>query len=244
MSGIDEITTIILAGGRGTRLRELYPDTPKPLISIAGKPFLHWLTLWINRHGPKRFIYSTGHLADQIDLWVNDGSLPGVKRTTCREEQPLGTGGALLHCLDRSVEWCLVANGDGLVMGGIEALLDQGRSDVDGALIGIEVEDATRFGSLTVDADGRLIAFQEKVAGHGLINGGLYLFRTSLFAGRHASGTKSLEREILPDLLSSGANIQVVNAGSAPFIDIGTPETLSQAERFVLRHLSDVRDNS
>lgn len=239
MTDVENVTAVILAGGRGTRLRDLYPDTPKPLIPVAGKPFLHWLTLWIHRHGPSRFIYSTGHLAEQIEQWASDDSLPGVIRIACREEQPLGTGGALLHCLDRCADWCLVANGDGLVMGGIDALLDERLNGVDGALIGIEVEDASRFGSLEVDADGRLLAFREKVGGTGLINGGLYLFRTALLRDRMPSGAQSLERDIFPDLLSSGANIRVVNAGQAPFIDIGTPETIVQAEKFVLQHLKD-----
>lgn len=239
MINVDDVTAVILAGGRGTRLRDLYPDTPKPLIPVAGKPFLHWLTIWIHSHGPTSFIYSTCHLAEHIEAWSRDDSLPGVTRMTCREEQPLGTGGALLHCIDQCADWCLVANGDGLVMAGIDALLEARLDGVDSALIGIEVEDTSRFGSLDVDASGRLVAFREKVAGSGLINGGLYLFRTALLRDSLPRGPQSLERDIFPNLLSSGANIRVINAGRAPFIDIGTPETIREAEQFVLQHLKD-----
>ena len=90
-----------------------------------------------------------------------------------------------------------------------------------------------------VEAGGRLLAFREKIVGTGLINGGLYLFRTALLRDRVASGPQSLERDIFPGLLSAGANIRVINAGQAPFIDIGTPETIRMAEDFVLNHLKD-----
>lgn len=238
MNEIDDVTAVILVGGRGTRLRGLYPNTPKPLIPVAGRPFLYWLTRWIHQHGVNKFIYSAGYLAEQIEDWAKDDSLIGTTRVVCREERPLGTGGALLNSVDRCAEWCLVANGDGLVMAGIDTLLEQRLQGLDGALIGIEVEDTARFGSLEVDTDGRLMAFREKVAGSGLINGGLYLFRTALFRDPLGGVSRSLERDIFPELLSSGANIRVVNAGRAPFIDIGTPETIKNAESFVLRHLA------
>jgi D-glycero-alpha-D-manno-heptose 1-phosphate guanylyltransferase len=236
MSGVDGVTALILAGGRGTRIHELYPNTPKPLIPIAGQPFLYWLTRWIHQHGVNKFIYSAGYLADQIEDWTQNDSFPSLSRTVRKEERPLGTGGALLHGLDRSAEWSLVANGDGLVMGGIDALLDQRFQTVDGALIGIEVADAARYGSLETDADGRLLAFREKVSGSGLINGGLYLLRTELFSNQFTATPQSLERDIFPSLISGGARISVVNAGSAPFIDIGTPDSLKEAEGFVRRH--------
>lgn len=237
MSAVAELTVLILAGGKGTRLQGLFPETPKPMIPVAGKPFLHWLTRLIAGEGPRHFVYATGHLSPQVEAWAGDGSMPGLRRECVRENEPLGTGGGLFNCLDRCAAWTLVANGDSLVTCGLTDLLALAGSDVDGGLLGIEIADAARYGSLDVAGDGRLIGFREKVPGRGLINGGLYLFRTELLRRLHRPGALSIETDLFPELLAAGARLQVISAGEAPFIDIGTPETIVQAEAFVRKHL-------
>ena len=232
-----DVSVVILAGGKGTRLQGLYPEHPKPLIPIAGQPFLHWLTLWISRHGPRHFVYSTGYMADQMERWSSDGSLPQLERLCRREREPLGTGGGLLNCLDLCREWVLVANGDGLVMDGIDEILALRREGVDGGLLAVEVADASRYGSLKIAEGGWLRGFAEKVPGHGLINGGLYLFRRDVLLQHFQPGKCSVETDIFPHLIATEARLKVISRRNAPFIDIGTPETVSQAEDFVRRHL-------
>lgn len=234
---MNDVTVVILAGGKGTRLRGLFPDLPKPLVPVAGRPFLYWLTRWISSHGPQHFVYSTGYMADQVEAWSQDGQMPEVERVCRREETPLGTGGGLLHCLDLCREWILVANGDGLVMDGITETLSLRETNADGGLLGVEVADASRFGSLNVDESGRLIGFAEKVPGRGLINGGLYLFRKTLLQQRFRHGALSIETDLFPEMIQAGADLRVIAQNDAPFIDIGTPETVSQAEDFVRSHL-------
>src|SRR4051794_7728791 len=97
---MEDVSVVILAGGKGTRLSGLFPDLPKPLVPVAGRPFLYWLTRWISSHGPQHFVYSTGYMADQIEDWSADGSMPEIDRICRRESEPLGTGGGLLNCLD------------------------------------------------------------------------------------------------------------------------------------------------
>lgn len=243
----DDVTAVVLAGGRGTRIAALHPTTPKPMIPVLGRPFLHWLTAYLARQGIRRFVYATGYLAEQIEAWTRDDSLPGLSRIVRREDAPLGTGGGLVNCLDLCGPWTLVVNGDGLCLGGIGDLLalagrpgaDGGLVDgglVDGGLVGVRVADTARYGSLETSDDGRLLRFREKVPGQGTVNGGVYLFRTALLATRPL-GPQSLERDVLPDLLAGGARLRVVQAGDAPFIDIGLPETLRTAEDFVRTHL-------
>lgn len=237
MSQSDELTALILAGGKGTRLQGMFPDTPKPMIPVAGKPFLYWLTRLIASHGPKHFVYSTGHLSQQVELWAQDDSMPDLQRECVREEEPLGTAGGLFNCLDRCGEWTLVANGDGLVTRGLDELLSLKSSGADGGLLGVEVDDTARYGSLQVAPDGRLTGFREKEPGRGLINGGVYLFRTEMLRRFKRPGALSIETDLFPELLAAGARLQVVAADQAPFIDIGTPETIVQAESFVRQHL-------
>mgnify|MGYP003347890137 CR=1 FL=1 len=94
---MEDVSVVVLAGGKGTRLRGLFPDVPKPLVPVAGQPFLYWLTNWIAAHGPRHFVFSTGYMAEQIEAWARDGQMPGIERSCCREEVPLGTGGGLLN---------------------------------------------------------------------------------------------------------------------------------------------------
>lgn len=94
-----DLTAVVLAGGRGTRIAHLAPDTPKPLVPVAGKPFLEWLTLYLMRHGLKRFVYSTGYKAEQTEAWTQSVRLPGVTMETVAEPAALGTGGAIFGCL-------------------------------------------------------------------------------------------------------------------------------------------------
>ena len=240
MNACDDVTALVLAGGRGTRLQGLHPDTPKPMIPVADRPFLHWLTAWLARHGLRHFVYSTGYRGEQIETWAADESFPDLVRLCRREAAPLGTGGGILNCLPLCREWILVANGDGLVMDGVAKLLAlRGRRGVDGGLIGVAVEDTSRYGSLVTDEDGRLAGFREKVPGKGLVNGGVYLFRTAMLRALGERGACSIEYDLFPEMIRGGADLRVVPVADAPFIDIGTPDTLRAAESFVRSHLSE-----
>lgn len=244
MRTCDDLTVLILAGGRGTRLMDLYPDVPKPLIPVAGKPFLHWLTRWIAVHGPKNFVYSTGYRAEQIAQWVASSGMPRVRQVCCAETTPLGTGGAIVNALADCGPWTMVVNGDSLIMRGIEGLLALREQNEDGGLIGIEVADSSRYGSLDLDENGLLRGFREKVQGRGIINSGAYLFRTAMLRELLVPGPQSLEYDVFPKLLHHGARLRVLPLTGAPFIDIGTPETVAQAEDFVRTHFPSLDTES
>lgn len=228
------IAVVVLAGGRGTRIRSHFPHVPKPMIPIDGRPFLYWLTAFLANHGLRRFIYSTGHMAEQIETWCNDGSMKGLERTTKCEAMPLGTGGGLLNAIDSGCDWTLVTNGDSLCLGGVDALLGLTiKRCLAGGIIGVFQDDTSRFGSLDMDVSGRLRAFREKVGGQGYINSGIYLFRTSALRQIPTGVPSSIEHDVIPTLLAQNAQIQCIVAEAAPFIDIGTPETVYEAGNFV-----------
>ena len=236
MSPPDDVTAVILAGGKGPRLQRLHPETPKPMIRVADQPFLYWLTLWLARHGLRHFVYSTGYRGEQVELWAESDRFPEIERVCRRETIPLGTGGGLLNCLDLCRDWIVVVNGDGLVLGGIAELIALANTGVDGGLIGVAVQDTTRYGSLAVDESGRLTGFREKVPGRGLINAGVYLFCATVLRALGPNGACSLEYDLFPELIRRGANIRIIPVTNVPFIDIGTPETLNEAERFITGH--------
>lgn len=226
---------ILLAGGFGTRVSHLLRGTPKPMAPVCGKPFLEWVVRFYARHGLTDFILSTGYLAEAIDSHFAGQPVPGTRVVCRREDSPLGTAGGALHCLPPDAtpecEW-LVANGDSLVMADPAPLLERLRSGFSpAAILGRALPDAGRYGSLEIDSSGRLVSFREKRPGPATINAGVYAFKGSVLLAQSSRRPLSFELDVLPTLAAAGQVAAVTT--SAPFIDIGTPETLAEAERFV-----------
>jgi D-glycero-alpha-D-manno-heptose 1-phosphate guanylyltransferase len=231
-----QITAVVLAGGRGTRIAELYPDIPKPMVPVCGQPFLHWVTDWLAEQGITDIVFSVGYRGEQIEQWARGASGTWDVSLRCaREAEPLGTGGGVLQCLSLCAGHVLVVNGDSLTPIGLSPLIARaGRCD--GALLGVKMADAARYGTLTLGEDGRLLKFAEKRPGAGIINAGLYLLSRSLLENFPRDRKLSMEEEILPSLIGQGANLSCEVAENAPFLDIGTPESVKQAEAFIRQH--------
>lgn len=231
------LTALLLAGGFGTRIRELYPDVPKPMIPVAGKPFLEWAIRYWARQGVRRFLLSLGHLAPVAQAYFAERAEDGLEILCFEEPQPMGTGGAVLYAAAQAAisDPLIVANGDSLVVadtGGAQRLLS-GNPALDGALLGVEVADASRYGTLAIGNEGRLLGFKEKQPGSGVINAGVYFFRPSVLGKFPERMPLSMEVDVFPALLGGGADLRVCGV-EAPFLDIGTPETVALAEAFIV----------
>lgn len=226
---------VILAGGFGTRVRHLLPDVPKPMAPVAGRPFVEWVVRFFARHGCTDFILSTGFLSDVIERHFARQPVAGV-RVTCRPETtPLGTAGGFLHCLPPQFAprdaW-LVVNGDSLVFADPRPLLTplhEGRADA--ALLGLALADASRYGTLDIDAHERLLAFREKLPGSGVINTGVYALTGAAIRDLPTTRPLSFETDVFPALAATGR--VMVARTTAAFLDIGTPASLTEAERFI-----------
>lgn len=103
---------IILAGGKGTRLRPYTSTFPKPLMPIDDMPILEIVLRQLARHGFDRIVITTGHLAELVRLFCGDGSKWGIRIEYSHEEEPLGTAGPLALVADKLDEHFLVMNGD------------------------------------------------------------------------------------------------------------------------------------
>jgi len=230
---------IILAGGRGTRISAQYPHLPKPLVPAGGCPFVEWVIRQLATSDVDRFVVSLGHLAELAEEYFDRRTDDGLRISTVRETQPLGTAGGMLLAYDEAGEGAdrvLVANGDSLVLADLsDAWRSLAEEDIDGVVVGVDVDDAGRFGTLAVDARQMLHGFREKQPGRGLINAGVYLFRAELFRGLSRGEALSMETDVFPRFLGEGARLRV-HACRAPFLDIGTPESVVEADRFVRRH--------
>ena len=130
----------------------------------------------------------------------------------------------------------LVVNGDSLTPVALAPLQARAaRPGVDGALLGVRMDDTARYGTLSLDSDGRLVKFAEKRSGAGVINAGVYLLAHTLLEPFPRGRRLSMEEEVLPSLIAGGAHLSCEIAENAPFLDIGTPQSVLKAEDFV-RH--------
>jgi D-glycero-alpha-D-manno-heptose 1-phosphate guanylyltransferase len=231
----ERIHPVILAGGLGTRLRRVLPDLPKPLAPAAGRPFLEWVVRWLARAGFRRVTVSTGYRADLIAEHFGTGPVPGVEVGCVAEERQMGTAGgfrwAARACGDRPDAW-LVLNGDSLICADPLALAEPLRAGADAALLGRRLPDTGRFGRLSTDDNGRLLAFAEKTGGPGLVNAGVYLIRAGLLDRMGEQEPLSFEYDVFPGWLRAGLNLAVCPS-DAPFLDVGTEDSLAQADDFI-----------
>jgi D-glycero-alpha-D-manno-heptose 1-phosphate guanylyltransferase len=229
------VRVVILAGGYGTRVRHLLPGVPKPMAPCCGRPFVEWVVRFYARTGLSDFVLSTGYLAEVAAAHFAGQPVPGARVACCAETAPLGTAGGFLNCVTHKPNadgiW-LVVNGDSLVFADPRPLIAEvqsGRSEA--ALLGLSVKDAGRYGTLDIAEDGRLLAFSEKSPGAGVINAGVYAFSHDAVSRMPAQRPLSFEFDVFPRLASGGR--VAVRTVFAPFLDIGTPATLAEAENFI-----------
>jgi D-glycero-alpha-D-manno-heptose 1-phosphate guanylyltransferase len=234
-----QIITVILAGGFGTRVKHLLPDIPKPMASVAGKPFVEWIIKYLHSQGIRQTILATGYLGEVVAQYFATHPLKDMTVECCRETRALGTGGGFLNVVQKSklspAAW-LVTNGDSLIFADMKpffACLED--PAVSGVILGLSMSDASRYGSLVYDRDYQLMSFAEKKPGAGVINAGVYLFRHNLIAQFPQNTPLSFEKEVFPSLLNNGVKFKVCIV-DAPFLDIGTPLSLAQAKDFIVNN--------
>jgi mannose-1-phosphate guanylyltransferase len=224
---------ILLVGGKGTRLRPVTVNTPKPMVRAAGVPFLTHQLARAAAAGVEHVVLATSYLAEVFEPYFGDGSALGLHLEYVTEREPLGTGGAIRNAATRlrsgPDEPVLVFNGDILTGLDIRALV---RTHADcGADVSLHltrVADPRAYGLVPTDATGRVTAFLEKPQTPeeivtDQINAGCYVFRRSVIDGIPAGRPVSVERETFPDLLAVGAHLQGM-VDSTYWLDLGTPE--------------------
>jgi NDP-sugar pyrophosphorylase family protein len=222
----------ILAGGLGTRLRPVLGTKPKVLAEVAGRPFLSRLLAHLARWGVKHVVLATGYRSEEVEAFAGDGSAWGLAIEISREETTLGTGGAVRRAAPflRSDPF-LVLNGDTFVDADPGLLLaDHLAHDALATLVAVRVPDRSRFGSLRTDPSGRMLGFIEKgPGGEGYVNAGVYALSRAALGRLPPTDPCSLETDLFPTLLESGLRAFRIDA---PFLDIGTPDSLREAGLF------------
>jgi mannose-1-phosphate guanylyltransferase len=231
------LQALILAGGEGTRLRPLTSSVPKPVVPLAGQPFISYMIEWLRGHGVDEVILSCGFMADGVRAVLGDGDRLGVRLHYVEEPRPLGTGGALKLAEELLEDRFLMLNGDQLTDIDLTAQLRQHELTGARATIAlIAVEDPSAYGLVRQRGDLSVSDFLEKpnadeIDTH-LVNAGVYVLDRSVLSEMAPAGTRfSIERDVFPQLVDQGL---FGYEASGYWMDIGTPRRYLQATYDIL----------
>lgn len=219
---------VVLAGGLGTRLRTAVADVPKPMAPVGGRPFLERLLDYWVLQGVHRAILAVGYMHELIRAHFGQ-RYRGCEIEYSVEDQPLGTGGALLHALPVvKNERFLVLNGDTYFAIPLQQLIEFHEHKSADITMSLFRSNDARYTGVALDARGRVTGF----SGRGLVNGGVFLFQRDAVPAPRGKGPLSLEK----DLLASHEGAIFGRVFDAPFVDIGVPEDWRAAETIITGH--------
>lgn len=220
---------VLMVGGKGTRLRPLTQDLPKPMIKVGGRPILETIIERFVAQGFTEIYLSVNYKADLIENYFGDGDAHGAEITYLREESALGTGGALSLLPERPTKPFIVMNGDVLTKVSFHHLIKFHQNHGAPATMSVrEYRFTVPFGVVQTEA-AQLQSIEEKPEHTFFVNAGIYV----------------VNPEVL-DLLSTGAAMdmpdlyqRLIDNGTAPtvfplreyWMDIGHLDDLDQAKR-------------
>jgi D-glycero-alpha-D-manno-heptose 1-phosphate guanylyltransferase len=222
---------VILAGGLGTRLRTIVTDKPKALVEINGKPFLEYQLEFLKKYHVSDVIICTGYMGEKVENYFSNGTENGISVRYSREQDLLGTGGALKNASFMFEDRFFVLNGDTIFHINLNDMRDfheKNRADVTIALT--SVSDQSRYGNVACEGN-RITGFSEKSSKSGhFISAGIYLMEKGLFHWNDLPDTFSLENDFLPDFVHKSRVYGFVDI-KAYFVDIGTVEGYSKLSK-------------
>lgn len=245
MADINEINeAIILCGGKGTRLKEVVNDVPKPLAPIDGIPFLSILMKYLKAQGIERVILATGYMHEKIEnLYSN--CYEGMEIVYSVEQNPLGTGGAIANALRKiKSENVLVLNGDSVIKFQLNEIKKQfgeikkqfSEIKFHSLLILKPMEKVERYGAVKT-FENRVTAFEEKsFKEQCLINTGVYILNKEIFSDKAENEVFSFEKDFLEKEVENGSLFGIECKGF--FIDIGVPEDYAAAQNNLIKQLN------
>jgi NDP-sugar pyrophosphorylase family protein len=230
---------ILLAGGKGTRLRPLTVHTPKPIVPILNRPFLYY-QIDLLRQVPEidEVILSLNYQPRRIEEIFGEGEGLGLRVRYVVEPQPLGTGGAIRYAGDSLTESVVVFNGDVLTQVDLAAVLRLHRERKAKATIVLTpVENPRAYGLVETDAQGNVLRFLEKPGDSEItcntINAGIYVLEPDTFDRIPKDTAWSIERSYFPSLIERGETF-VAYVDNGYWIDIGTPAKYLQVHHDIM----------
>ncbi len=233
---LKDTDVIILCGGRGSRLKSITKNKPKPLVKIGDRPFLDILIAYLSKFGLRRFILALGYKADKVHEHFLKGPDRGSKIFFSLEKTPLGTGGAVKNAQHLVLnDYFFVLNGDSFYdidLSGFLRFCLKKKAFL-GAIALKKIKSGKDYGTIATDTHGRITSFNEKnkISKNCFINGGIYIFKKNIFSKMPRHKKFSLENDIFTKLAGVKGFYGYRTKGF--FIDIGTPQRLKKARKLV-----------
>ena len=239
-TGFDHrMQAIILAGGAGTRLRSVVSDRPKSMAGFGARPFLEYQVELLRRQGIEDIVLCLGYMYDHIQNHFGDGGHWGVRMRYAVESEPLGTGGALRNAFALLEPSFLLLNGDSYLELDAHRLIAFHRarraSDLrcQGSLALVRVPEASAYGAVDMDDDGRIVDYGEKSrSGPAWISAGVSVLEKASLEPLPILTPLSLEKDVLPAAIGKGAHYYGFPTVGF-FVDIGTPSGHQAFREFV-----------
>ena len=238
---MSEVQAVILAGGKGTRLRPVTAELPKPLIPIANLPLIVHQLRHLAAAGVGDVTLALGYNAEQFDGVRREAENLELNLQVLVEPKPLGTGGALRWCADQGAfddRPLLWMNGDVVATPSVSAL--RGMHESNSAMVTFwltSVREVSEFGVLEIDVDGRVTQFLEKPnpdeTDSHLVNSGILMLDPKVLERVPQNRMFSFEQSLLPDLVDEEAALYGLFDGGY-WLDTGRPRHYLQANRHVL----------
>jgi histidinol-phosphate phosphatase family protein len=228
---------VILAGGKGTRLRSRLGDLPKPMVDVSGKPLLERQIELLRAHGFDNVLLLLGYNPGKITEYFGDGSSRGVRIQSVVEPAPLGSAGAVLAAFDRLEERFLVLYGDTMLNVDLRHFASVHASKKVDASLFVHPNDHPHDSDLVeVDASGRILAFHSYPHSAGqnyanLVNAALYVIeKQALRPWLELQPPFDFAKDLFPVMVKAGQNL--FGYRSREYIkDVGTPERLERVEK-------------
>lgn len=220
---------IILAGGLGTRLQGVVPNLPKCMAPVAGQPFINHVIGYLQQAGIQRFIFSLGYMGAAVEKHIRE-TYAHLETVFVTEATPLGTGGAIQWASKQASSTDVaIINGDTLFKVDFASLATLHHTTEAACTLALKpIQQADRYGCVTVDATGRITQFIEKRGQEpALINGGVYILNMPLFLQTPLAAPFSFEKDYLEAFYLQHKIYGQVQ--DAYFIDIGVPEDYERA---------------
>src|SRR6266576_2093636 len=230
---------ILLAGGKGTRLRPLTIHTPKPIVPIFNRPFLHYQIDRL-KQVPEidEVILSLNYQPRRIEEIFGDGGDSGLAIKYVVEPAPLGTAGAIRYAGESLRESVVVFNGDVLTevdLGAVIALHRERKAKA--TIVLTPVDNPTAYGLVETDSRGNVLRFLEKPDAQQItcntINAGIYVLEPDTFDRIPSDVPYSIERSYFPSLIERSETF-VAYLYKGYWIDIGTTEKYMQVHRDIM----------